>query len=229
MKKASVILLMSFGLLSDAFSNECVILLHGLARSSSSMNPVARFLNKKGYEVINVNYPSTNAPIEKLASEFIDLGIKKCEGFKKIHFVTHSMGGILVRHYMKNKSHPKNLGHVVMLAPPNKGSELVNALKDIPGYDWWNGPSGRQLGIDPDSVPNRLGPVAFSLGVVAGDRKTVLFSRFINGPNDGKVSVESSKVLGMSDHVTVHSSHTFIMRSPKVKNHILSFLKKGKF
>lgn len=220
---------MTLSLSNVVCAKDCVVLLHGLARTSVSMNPVGDALVEEGYKVINVGYPSTDYTIEELSPVFVRRGVEACKEYDRIHFVTHSMGGILVRYFMKNFEKPRGLGHVVMMAPPNKGSELVNALGGVPGYSWWNGPSGSQLSVDADSVPNTLGPVDFSLGVIAGNRKTAILSNFITGPNDGKVSVESSKVSGMSDHVTVYVSHTFIMRKWGVKQHIISFLKNGEF
>ena len=134
----------------------------------------------------------------------------------RVHFVTHSLGGILVRSYFAEQADPR-LGRVVMLGPPNQGSEVVDRLGS-----WWlfgrlNGPAGRQLGTGPDSVPNSLGPVGFELGVIAGNRSiNWVNSLMIPGANDGKVSVARTRVDGMREHLVLPVSHPFLMRHPRV-------------
>ncbi len=212
-----------------AFGKDCVVLLHGLARTSNSMNPIEQSLEDEGYKVFNLDYPSTKYEIAVLSEVYVNKGVRLCKNYDQMHFVTHSMGGILVRYYMKHFVRPHNLGHVVMLAPPHRGSELVNALQNVIGYDWWNGPSGSQLGVEDTSLPNTLGPVDFSLGVIAGNRETSILSHFFDEPNDGKVSVKSTKVEGMTDHTVIYSSHTFIMRRKDTKRLVSHYLKNGSF
>ncbi len=193
------------------------------------MRPLERMLEDEGYTVVNRGYPSRHRSVEELAELAIGSVLNACEDAAKVHFVTHSLGGILVRVFFEEQSIP-NLGRVVMLAPPNQGSEVVDALRDVPGFAAVNGPAGQELGTDPDSVPSRLGPVDFELGVVAGTRSVnLLLSQLLPNPDDGKVSVESARVGGMQDFVTVPSSHPFIMRSKLVHAHVLSFLATGRF
>ncbi len=210
---------------------DCVILLHGLARSSTSFLIMETGLKGIGYDVVNVDYPSTKADIESLAGTSIPAAIELCENADQIHFVTHSMGGILVRYYLKHANEkPKNLGHVVMLGPPNKGSSVVDKLGDLPGYELWNGIAGTQLGTEGTSIPNRLGVVDFSLGVIAGNNSiSPVFSTLIEGDDDGKVSVESTKVAGMKDHIVIDVTHTFMMNSPAVFMQVAHFLREGVF
>ena len=208
---------------------ECIILLHGLARSSRSMNKMAKALENTGYLTINVNYPSTKYPIEKLAEEVITKALAACPIEAKIHFVTHSLGGILVRHYL-NQHLIKNLGRVVMLGPPNKGSQLVDFLGNLSGFKWINGPAGIQLGTAQQSVPNSLGSVDFELGIIAGTRSiNPLLSLMIPKPNDGKVSVESSKVDGMADYIELPVTHSFMMTNKTVIAQVIYFLTHGIF
>ena len=211
--------------------SDYVILLHGLARSYRSMTKIENILSDVGYRVINIDYPSTEHPIEYLAEnvlgEIIERHPKDSE--TKIHFVTHSLGGIIVRYYL---DHHKldSLGRVVMLSPPNQGSELVDYLKDTYLYQKKNGPSGQQLGTDEKSVPRRLGPVDFELGVIAGSLSfNPASSAVLPGPDDGIVSVESAKVKGMTDFIVMPNSHSFIMKSKSVIKQIIHFLKNGKF
>jgi hypothetical protein len=209
--------------------NECVVLLHGLARTSDSMAPIEEELSRNGYQVANVNYASRHKPIEQLAPAVIRQGLNSCADASVVHFVTHSLGGILVRQYLANQN-IQQLGYVVMLAPPNQGSEVVDHWQDIPGYKSLNGPAGLQLGTGSQSIPKQLGPVLFPLGVIAGNRTiNPLLSLSLANPDDGKVSVENTKVDGMADFIEVPHTHTFIMRSEGVIKQILHFLKHGRF
>ncbi|MEM7479803.1 MAG: alpha/beta fold hydrolase [Acidobacteriota bacterium] len=210
----------------------CVILLHGLARTAGSMETMAAGLVKGGHAVVNVDYPSRDAEIAPLAAAAITGGVKRCEAHAPevpIDFVTHSLGGILVRFYLTQDDIPR-LGRVVMLAPPNQGSEVVDNLRDVPGFELINGPAGLQLGTGEDSVPRQLGPVAFTLGVIAGSETfNPILSQWLPNPDDGKVSVESTKVEGMSDFLIVAASHPFIMGDDEVISQVLYFLEKGVF
>jgi hypothetical protein len=212
-------------------SQECVVLLHGLVRTKSSMAKIEKKLLSEGYKVVNHDYPSRDFTIEELATNEIPKTLENCDQFgaKKIHFVTHSLGGILVRYYLESNE-IKNLGRVVMLSPPNQGSEIVDELADVPGYDTLNGPAGRELGTDEKSVPRNLGPADYELGIITGNESVnLILSQFIPGEDDGKVAVENAKLEGMSDFLVVPHSHPFIMKSDTVIEQILHFLKNGSF
>lgn len=211
------------------FNNEAVILLHGLARKASSMSKLERALKENGYQVVNVDYPSTKHDIEALAEWSIGNAIKKVGPNSKINFVTHSMGGILVRQFLRQYK-LVNLGRVVMLGPPNSGSEIVDLLQNVPGFKTVNGPAGLQLSAKKDALPNQLGPANFELGIIAGSRSVnLVLSTMLPMPNDGKVSVESSKLEGMSDHLTMPVTHTFMMRNSAVIMQVILFLQHGAF
>ena len=208
-----------------------VILLHGLCRTSRSMDKMASALANAGFKVRNVDYPSRNAPIQKLADDAIGQAVAGCEsnGSVKLDFVTHSLGGILVRSYLARHSIP-NLGRVVMLAPPNQGSEVVDKLGGWSLFKWINGFAGNQLGTDSNSLPNRLGPAHFPLGIIAGDRSiNWINSLLIPGPDDGKVSLERAKLAGMSDFLVIHAAHPFIMRNREAIRQTIHFLRIGSF
>ncbi|MGZ5579074.1 MAG: esterase/lipase family protein [Methylobacter sp.] len=214
-----------------AKDSEAIILLHGLARTSRSMNKAAKMLAAYGYHVVNVDYPSRSSEIGVLAEKYIAQALRQCEikGVNKIHFLTHSMGGILLRQFLVSQSIDK-LGRVVMLAPPNQGSEIVDKLGSWLLFYILNGPAGLQLGTADDSVPNRLGPVSFSLGVIAGNKSVnPLLSRLIPEANDGKVSVSRAQVEGMSDFIVMPYSHPFIMRHKAVIEQALHFIQQGCF
>jgi triacylglycerol esterase/lipase EstA (alpha/beta hydrolase family) len=214
---------------NPAAAQECVILLHGLARTDKSMAPLAAALEDAGYLAVNYDYPSTKYPIGKLADETISAALALCPDEVKINFVTHSLGGILVRRYLRGKD-IKNLGRVVMLGPPNKGSQVVDRLHNMPGFKWFNGPAGMELGTGEASVPNQLGPANFELGIIAGTRTiNFILSTFLPKPNDGKVSVENTKLDGMSDHISFPVPHPFLMKNKKVIAQVIYFLKHGVF
>ena len=150
-------------------------------------------------------------------------------GANRINFVTHSLGGILVRKYLSEKEIP-NLGRVVMLGPPNQGSQAVDELGGVPGFDWLNGPAGKQLGKGPDSVPLSLGPADFELGVIAGNRTIdPITSAVLDDPDDGKVSVADTRLEGMADFIVVDHSHAFMMMMPRPIELTLQFLSSGSF
>lgn len=215
-----------------AFAGECVILLHGLARTSSSMNTMQEALLEEGFSTANIDYPSREHTIEYLATTVVEEGLERCRKntqITRIHFVTHSLGGILVRQYLSKHSIDE-LGRVVMLGPPNKGSAAADEFGDLPGYDWINGPAGRQMGKGEGSIPLRLGPVDFELGVIAGNRTVdPITSAILENPDDGKVSVEDTRIEGMADFVVVAHSHAFMMRMRRPIELTIRFLRTGSF
>lgn len=192
---------------------------------------MAEALQEAGFSTTNVDYPSQSGKIEEIAPVAVGLGLHDCRetGATRIHFVTHSLGGILLRYQNKQDPIP-DLGRVVMLAPPNNGSEIIDKTRDWPGFEMFTGDAGAELGTDADSMPSRLGPVDFELGVIAGTGTINVFgSAMLPNPDDGKVSVASTKVSGMDDFLLVGNSHRYITRSDVVIRNTESFLRNGWF
>jgi pimeloyl-ACP methyl ester carboxylesterase len=237
-------LAISFLLLScSASAQDCVVLLHGLLRSDSSMATLEQALSEQGYAVVNMDYPSTEYPIEHLADTYVVQAINQCHTHthsnthsninsdidSNTHFVTHSMGGILVRDYV-DRHGSAGIGRVVMLGPPNQGSEAVDKLRFLPVFGWLHGPAGLQLGTDQQSRVKQLGAVDFELGVIAGTQSiNPLLSVLIPGSDDGKVSVENTKVLGMKAHKVMSVTHPMMMKNEKVIGQTVQFLATGTF
>jgi pimeloyl-ACP methyl ester carboxylesterase len=187
-------------------------------------------LSGNGYRVVNFGYPSTSEPIEELVDR-LDGTIRKCcprEG-NTVHFVTHSMGGVLVRSYLADRAEPFE-GRVVMLSPPSQGSEVVDAFTDSPLLRRLLGPSGVRLGTDSAGIASEMGPIDFSLGIITGDRSiNPIGSWLIPGPDDGKVSVSRARVEGAADFLVVPATHTFIMNRRDVAEEVVHFLRAGRF
>jgi len=218
---------------SDTALGECVVLVHGMGRTLRSMDEMQKRLLAAGYHTVSLGYPSTSKKIEDIVSAHFPPALAQCQQFQPttVHFVSHSLGGIVLRAVFKDQK-PENMGRVVMLSPPNHGSAAVDSLKDWWFYKWLNGPAGQQLTTDDNSFPNQLGPVDYPVGVITGDRFIFFdfwLSAIIPGLDDGKVSIVSAQLEGMQDFLVVHETHPFIMNSEYVQDETLYFLRNGIF
>ena len=214
-----------------ADSEHYVVLLHGLARSERSMRKMQWSLAQQGFATCNITYPSTKFPVEALLRDYVLPAIRAClpERPVGVSFVTHSMGGILVRLLEKTEAMP-NIERVVMLSPPNQGSEVVDRVGGFWLFQFLYGPAGNELGTGPDSLPQRLGPARFVVGIITGNRSVnPILSSIVPGEDDGNVSVENAKLEGMQDFLVVPANHHFIMQNDEVIRQTLAFLKNGRF
>lgn len=210
---------------------DAVIILHGIFRSSRSMNGLARYLRKAGFRILNVGYSST----KKSISEIIDVIHPTIEHFikdvpGKVHLVGYSMGGLVARAYLNRYSIP-SLGRVVLIGTPNHGSEVADFVKDWWLYKRLYGPAGQQLLTNKhQSLHNLLGKVSYEVGVIAGNHCWDPVCSFLIGKeNDGKVSVESTKLDGMKEHVILPVGHVYMPHSRKIWKLTCRFLEHGSF
>jgi len=219
---------------------DTVILLHGLGLGSWAMARLESRLRADGFRPANLTYPSRTMPVERLAGEWLPERWNErgaTEG-ARTHFVTHSMGGIVLRTWLRDEMRrnggqpPEGLGRIVMLAPPNQGSEVVDRLRQFPPFRWFTGVNGQRLGTGADSLPLALGPWPDSveLGVIAGDRSlNPLFSAWLGGNDDGKVAVSSTLIDGMADHLVLSHSHTWLQWRADTARAVVCFLHHGRF
>jgi len=224
-----------------ADSRELVVALHGLNVTHHTMGRLARALGAAGYNVVNRTYPSRTMPLERIATEWLPELLKKhnAAAAPRVHFVTHSLGGILTRLWLQEKGAPANLGRIVMIAPPNQGSEVPDhfrvrgkALRSL--FQFVASANAEQLGTDDESAPRKLSrakfPAGVELGVIAGNRwVNPFFLSWFKGENDGTVSVASTRLAGMRDHIVMPHSHTGIIMRGAVAEQTLHFLREGKF
>lgn len=216
-----------------------VILLHGLGRSQWAMRPVARYLAQQGYPVCNVGYPSQRFDIRQLTERYIAPAFARLPRDVPTYWVTHSLGSILLRCFASQVADTEarsRLQRVVMLAPPNQGSELVDHLRRWPMLPGLMGPAFLQLGTDDGAYWRQVAaseaarPLSWQVGVIAGTRSwEPWFSRLISGANDGKVSVHSACWPGAADTLCLPVNHTTLMRDQRVLKAIDHFFLRGSF
>lgn len=205
---------------------DAVVLLHGLGRGPYAMRRLAARLEEAGYQVANVGYDSLSDSPDQILED-IGRQINGCCANKtpKLHFVGHSLGGLLIRAYLM-ENHVPNLGRVVLIGTPNGGSAAIDGIRDR----WWFdmlGPTARVMGTDENSFARKLAKPDYPLGVIAGIAETG--NPDLPGDDDGLVAVASTKVDGMTDFILVQESHWGLRYDADVANYTARFLRSGSF
>ncbi len=203
-----------------------VVLLHGLWRGWHAMEPLARVLRREGFSTLNLPYPSTRLPIPELTT-FVSGEVARISDHRPVHFVTHSLGGILVRS-MIAKPQPWRCGRIVMLAPPNHGSEIVDWSRQHSSVRRFLGPAGCSLGSD--GVVNELPdlPADSETAVIMGRRCTLpFFKHLLEEDNDGIVSASRGRIRNLRGFSVIDADHTFIQMHPDAIRMIPGFLRTG--
>jgi pimeloyl-ACP methyl ester carboxylesterase len=208
-----------------------VVLLHGIGVTAHVLGEMQRALEAAGYATLNLNYASRRKALEALAEDIhpaVDLFADGLGG--SVHFVCHSMGGLLARVYLA-KYRPKRLGRVVMLGTPNGGSEIADLLKNLAAYRALFGPAGQQLTTLRDAATSAmLSNVDYPVGIIAGSRSVYPISSIVlPRPHDGRVSVANTRLEGMADHIVIHNSHPWLVRKGEAIAQTIAFLREGKF
>lgn len=204
---------------------ELVVLLHGILLNRYFMLSLARRLRRAGFDTLALTYPSRRLALDDIAT-FVHAQIaEQAAQHTRVHFVGHSMGGLVIRYYLA-KYRPNNLGRVVMLGTPNHGSEWADTLRNVGAFKWLFGIAGQQLTTD--SIHPT--PTNVEIGIIAGNISHIPFaSRILNAEHDGQVSVERTKLTDMRAHKVLACSHTLMPFQASVSKQVIHFLKNGNF
>jgi len=212
----------------DQATQDTVVLLHGLWRSRTAMWLMSHRLENAGFQVQNIGYDSTHETPEQILNSVAAQIDACCKALPHtVHFVGHSLGGLIIRAYLADNA-VRRQGRVVLIGTPNKGTPLVDAFQD----SWWlalAGPTARALGTGPDSFPKSLPPPEYPVGVIAGLSENGLAQHLLADSSDGMVPVESTKLVGMVDFILVESGHSSMRYSEEVARQTISFLRRGRF
>ena len=212
-------------------ADEIVVLLHGIGCTPRSLGRIERRLRHAGFRTANIAYPSRRMNVAHLADFVADVlkARKLCEEGVRLHVVTHSMGGLVAAHLLDKHIPAARIGRVVMLAPPIGGSEVADALSGLTLYNWFYGPAGLELTTTSDVLADIR--VDYSLGIIAGNGGWFYPSGrlWIAGAHDGRVSVERTRLAGMTDHLVLPLTHSLMPVSRRVQKQVLHFLETGAF
>ncbi|NVJ50822.1 MAG: alpha/beta hydrolase [Gammaproteobacteria bacterium] len=214
---------------SDTYINQCVVLLHGMGRTHRSMNFLQKRLQQVGFVTVNKSYASLNHPISELAEQAIPSIVAECPAKMPVSFVTHSLGGLIVRDYLAQ--HPNiSVAKIVMLGPPNQGSEVAQKIgrwlpQKLPLFQRF-----LQISKSSSAYVRQLAPIQHRVGVIAGTRSlNPIFSSWLPGLDDGKVAVSDTCLTDMSDRILVEANHTSLLFNAEVIAETLYFLQYDEF
>ncbi len=216
---------------AGAAEPDCVVLLHGIGMQGFVMKRIESALQADGYRVVNVSYPSRELPFEQLAGDYLPAQLRAHDVARapRLHFITHSMGSLLVRKFLR-EARPANLGRVVMIGPPNHGSTAADEARQFAVLRDYLGENLGRLGTGDDAIAKTLGPADFPVGVIAGEVPlNPVFGNVLAGKNDGAVTIESARLEGMQDFLVVPYSHTVMLWRDEVIRQALAFLRDGRF
>ena len=212
--------------------SECVILVHGLYRSAASMSLIEHRLINEGYKVINIDYASTRTSIHAVAEKEVAAAVARAkkQGYERIHFVSNSLGALIIRTYLQEHHLPKG-SRIIMLAPPNQGSELADwAHETFPRLSRLAGPAATRLGTRNQPFTSKLNPIGGEIGIIIGDQSwNPLFSEILPGSDDGAVTIERAKLTEMREFLVTSCNHTTILLVPHIRDQVLCFLQTGRF
>jgi hypothetical protein len=209
-------------------NKEIIVLLHGLGRGTTSMWLLASRLEDAGYYVHRVGYSSLDQRPDEILQD-ISKQINECcrDHEQPVHFVGHSLGGLMIRAYLQDNE-VDNLGRVVLLGTPNNGTEAADHFSD----GWLMkilGPTANALGTDDESFPNSLAPPYYPVGIIAGKLNSRLNDQVVPGEDDGLVSIESTKIDGMTDFIVIETGHSMMRYDSEVADQTVAFIKFGAF
>lgn len=214
---------------------DTVVIIHGIGQYAWNMAGVEFSLKKQGYKTLNISYPSLKKNIDSLSDVIHDELKRKGvweSASPKIHFTTHSMGGLVLKAYLnkyKKEIPLKKLGQVVMLAPPHGGSDIADLLLNFLPYKWIYGPAGQEL-TTKAQIQNQA-KIYYNLGIIAGNKEWpyIIAAHILPNESDGRVALEKTKIMGMKDHITLSATHSFIAWKPSIHKQIIYFIKNMKF
>lgn len=207
-------------------TQKTVILLHGLGRTRYSMSVLARQLRREGYTVHNFGYPSIRLPIAELSKRLEAYILKHIPPQEELHFITHSLGSIVVRQFALTRTISHHIAAIVMLGPPNQGAALARFAARVPVVRTFLGPALHELGRLALSRPDP----SIMIGVIAGGTGNSRgLSPFLQGDNDGIVRVQETELAGASHHLLKGGLHSFLMYYPSARAQAIHFLKHGRF
>jgi len=216
---------------SGNIPSDCVVLLHGIGMRAYVMKRIESALRADGYRTLNLSYPSRRMPFEELARTWLpaQLGMHGVAGAPRLHFVTHSLGSLIVRKLIQ-ETRPANLGRVVMIGPPNHGSAAADMAERNALLRRFLGGNLMRLGTGGDAIVKTLGPADFEVGIIAGEvAVNPIFGKVLGGKNDGAVTIRSARLEGMRDFLVVPYSHTLMLWRTEVAHQVRAFLHDGRF
>lgn len=212
-------------------NKELVVVAHGLGRSDWAMWRLVQRLKEANFNVCTLDYESLGESVESVLSETSNQ-INEClVNAPRTHFVGHSLGGLVIRSYLQDNQEKLahvGLGEVVLMGTPNKGSELADHLSD----SWLmkvGGEISRVLMTGDNSLGNNFDELDVNIGIIAGTKSSSLTSEHFVGPNDGLVSVASTKLQSMSDFIAIEVTHTQMRYDLEVAEQTIHFLQQGEF